>query len=139
MRQDILTFYTPEFEKDTFIKGKIKMKLTVRSDCEDTCFYVRLSLVKAEGDYGLRDDINQISNFAPKYIPSDDVEMAFSFDEHAIVAKAGEKIRIDVSSSAYPHYTRHTNNRGLFCEQTELKTAKNTVIADRSEIVIPIE
>ena len=138
-RQDIITFYTPEFDKDTAIKGKMKMKLTVKSDCEDTCFYVRLSLVKEAGDYGLRDDINQISAFAPAYVPGEKVEMSFSFDEHSFVIQKGEKIRIDVSSSCYPHYVRHTNNRGLFSVQTDTKIAKNTVIADKSEIVIPIE
>jgi len=64
-RHDIITLYTPEFEQDTFIKGKIKAKLKVRSTCEDTCFYLRLSLCKKEGDYGLRDDIQQLSNFHP--------------------------------------------------------------------------
>jgi len=67
------------------------------------------------------------------------VEMSFSFDEHSFVIQKGEKIRIDVSSSCYPHYVRHTNNRGLFSVQTDTKIAKNTVIADKSEIVIPIE
>ena len=36
-------------------------------------FYVRLSLVKAEGYYGLRDDINQISSFCADYVPGEDV------------------------------------------------------------------
>jgi predicted acyl esterase len=62
-RYDIISVFTPEFEEDTFIKGKMQAKLRVKSDCEDTCFYVRVSLVKEEGAYGLRDDINQISNF----------------------------------------------------------------------------
>ena len=99
-RYDILSFFTPEFEDDTFVKGKMKVKLRVRSDCEDA--------------YGLRDDINQISNFCPDYKPGDVVDMYFEFDEHAFVVKKGEKIRIDVSSSAFPLYVRHTNNKGLF-------------------------
>ena len=37
-----------------FIKGKIKARLKVSSDCEDTCFYMRLSIPKEEGYYGLR-------------------------------------------------------------------------------------
>ncbi len=138
-RYDILTFYTPEFASDTFIKGKMTAKLTVRSTCEDTCFYVRVSLCKPEGDYGLRDDINQISNFAPDYKPGDTVVMTFTFDEHAFFVKAGEKLRIDVSSSAFPLYVRHTNNRGLFSEQTTARIADNTVVCDLSELRVPTE
>ena len=64
--------------------------------------------------------------------------MNFSFDEHAFVIKKGEKLRIDISSSALPHYVRHTNNKGLFSEQTKTKIATNTVILEKSYIEIPI-
>lgn len=137
-RNDVITLYTPEFAENTFIQGKMSVKLRVKSDCEDTCFYVRISLCKNEGDYGLRDDINQISNFCGEYIPNTEIDMEFNFDEHAFVAHKGEKLRIDISSSAYPHYVRHTNNRGLFSEQTTVKIANNTVILDSSYIEIPI-
>ena len=137
-RYDIISVYTPEFSEETFIKGKMKAKLKVKSNCEDTCFYMRISLCKIEGDYGLRDDINQISNFCADYIPGDELEMTFSFDEHAFVIQKGEKLRIDISSSAFPHYVRHTNNKGLFSEQTTAKIAHNTVVLDESYIEIPI-
>jgi len=138
-RNDIITLYTPEFTQETFVKGKIKAKLKVKSDCEDTCFYMRLSLCKPDGDFGLRDDINQISNFSQDYIPHSEIEMVFSFDEHAFVVKKGEKLRIDISSSAFPHYVRHTNNKGLFSEQTTAKKARNSVILEDSYIEIPID
>ena len=135
-RYDIISLFTPEFTEDTFVKGKMKAKLTVKSDCEDTCFYVRLSLVKIEGYYGLRDDINQISNFNKDYKPNTETEMEFSFDEHAFTVKKGEKIRVDISSSAFPYYVRHTNNRGLFSAQTTAKIARNTIILNKSFLTI---
>ena len=138
-RKDIITLYTPEFTEDTFVKGKMKARLTVKSNCEDTCFYIRLSLCKREGDYGLRDDINQISNFDCSYIPNNGITLDFSFDEHAFVIKQGEKLRIDITSSAFPLYVRHTNNKGLFSEQTEIKIANNTVLLGESFIELPIE
>ncbi|MBE7057889.1 MAG: CocE/NonD family hydrolase [Ruminococcaceae bacterium] len=139
LRDDIITVYTPEFAEDTFVKGKIKAKLKVKSDCEDTCFYIRISLCKNEGYYGIRDDINQISNFDDEYVPNTEIYMDFSFDDHAFVIKKGEKLRIDISSSAFPHYVRHTNNKGLFSEQTETKIADNTVILGESYIELPID
>ena len=138
-RYDILTFYTPEFAEDTFVRGKMSAVLKVRSSCEDTCFYMRVSLCRGDGDYGLRDDINQISNFDPGYVPGNEIEMRFDFDEHSFVVGKGEKLRIDVSSSAFPMYVRHTNNRGLFSEQRTAKTARNTVICGGSFLTVPAE
>ena len=137
-RYDILSFFTPAFSEDTLIRGKMRARLTVRSTCEDTCFYMRLSLVKPEGYYGLRDDITQISNVRPDYVPGEAVTLDFTFDEHAFWVKRGEKIRIDVSSSAFPHYVRHTNNRGLFSEQTTARIADNTVILPESSLTVPV-
>ena len=137
-RYDIISLYTPEFKEDTFIKGKMSAKLTVKSDCEDTCFYMRLCLCKEEGDYGLRDDITQISNFDVNYKPNNEIEISFSFDEHAFVVRKGEKLRIDISSSAFPHYVPHTNQKGLFSEQTTAKIATNTVILEKSHLELPI-
>ena len=116
----------------------MKAKLCVKSSCEDTCFYVRIGLVKEQGYYGLRDDINQISNFCSNYQPNKEIEMEFTFDEHALVVKKGEKLRVDISSSAFPWYVRHTNNKGLFSEQTTIKIADNTVVLNKSQLTIYI-
>ena len=62
--------------------------------------------------------------------------MEFSFDEHAFVVKKGEKLRIDISSSAFPFYVRHTNRKGLFSEQTTAKIAKNTVVLNKSVLTV---
>lgn len=138
-RPDMISLYTPEFWADTFVKGKLRGTLRVKSTCEDTCFYMRISLCKQEGDYGLRDDINQISNVCSDYCSGDAVEIPFSFDEHAFVIQKGEKLRIDISSSAFPLYVRHTNNAGLYSEQKTVKIADNTVILGESFIEIPLE
>ncbi len=138
-RYDIRSFFSEPFEKDVFVKGRMTASLRVRSDCEDTCFYLRVSLVKEEGALGLRDDIQQISNFDKAYVPGSEVELTFRFDEHAFLVKKGERLRIDVSSSAYGLYVPHTNNRGLFSEQTTAKTARNTILLDASSLRVPCE
>ena len=88
--------------------------------------------------FGLRDDINQISGFVDEYCPNDEIDMSFSFDEHAFLVKKGERIRIDISSSAWPHYVPHTNQKGLFSEQKTARIAKNTVDLSESYIEFPI-
>ncbi len=138
-RQDILTFYTSPAECDMHVRGHMKAKLTVASDCPDTCFYVRVSIEKKEGDFALRDDINQISNFCSDYKEGDALEMDFTFDECAFKIHRGERLRVDVSSSCYPFFVPHTNNKGLYSEQTEARVAHNTLFADKSCLVISAE
>lgn len=133
----IKTFYSEAFAEDVYIKGKITADLCVKSDCEDTCFYMRLSVVKSEGDYGLRDDVHTISAAAPEYIPGQEQMLSFTFDEIAILIHKGEKLRIDVSSSAYPTFVPHTNRKGLFSEQKQAKIAHNSIVCEKSFITLP--
>lgn len=138
-RQDILTVYTAPFEEDTLVKGRMQATLRVRSDAEDTCFYVRVSLAKEEGDLGLRDDIHALSEVAPAYRAGDEVTLHFTFDDHAFQIGKGERLRVDISSSAFPHYVPHTNRRGLFSDITEAAVAENTVLLSASSLTVPIQ
>ena len=54
------------------------------------------------------------------------------------IIKKGEKLRIDISSSAFPHYLPHTNCRGLFSEQARARVATNTVNLEQSYLELPI-
>lgn len=138
-RYDINSFFTPAFEEDTLVRGKMTLSLTVRSDCEDTCFYARISLEKPEGALGLRDDITQISNICECYTPGEEVTLPLSFDEHCFLIKKGERLRVDISSSAQRLYVGHTNQKGLFSLQATAKVAHNTIILDRSVLTVPCE
>lgn len=138
-RHDIVSVYTKAFEKDTLVKGKMKAKLRVSSDCEDTCFYVRVSIETERGDFGLRDDITSLCYQLGSYTPNTEVSIEFSFDEHAFLVKTGERLRIDIASASAEHYVRHTNMKGLYSEQRTAKIAHNKVILRDSELVLPIE
>ena len=132
IRDDIITIYTHPFDKDVFVKGKMKAILNVSTDCEDTCYYVRVSLSKGDNDFPLRDDINKISNFNSNYETNSFIDMEFTFDEHAFLIKKGERLRIDISSSAYPLYVPHCNVKGLFSLLDTYKIANNTVNLSKS-------
>lgn len=138
-RHDIKSVYTEPFTEDVFVKGKMSAKLLVKSDCEDTCFYIRVSIEKERGDYGLRDDITSLCYQLGDYIPDSKVEINFDFDEHAFLIKKGERIRIDISSADNEHYVRHTNQKGLYSEQITAKIAHNTVYLQNSFLTLPVE
>jgi len=137
-RHDIISVYTKPFEEEVCVKGKMSAKLAVKSDCEDTCFYVRISIEKEEGDYGLRDDITSLCYALGDYTPNSLVELDFVFDEHAFMIKKGERLRIDIASAENEHYVRHTNQKGLYSEQTTAKIAHNTVDLKKSYLTLPV-
>ncbi len=138
-REDIVTVYTDAFEKDVFVKGKMSAKLKVSSDCEDTCFFMRLSLTKDGKDLGIRDDITTLCFQLGDYEPNSKVTLDFTFDEHAFCIHKGEKLRIDIASADREHYIPHTNNKGPYYEQTSKKIANNTVYLNESVLTLPIE
>ena len=135
---DVISVYTSPFDTDTVVQGKMKANLVVSSDCYDTCFYMRISIEKRDGDYGLRDDITTLCHQLGDYTPNTDVTLDFTFDEHSFLIKAGERLRIDVSSADSTNYVRHTNNKGLYSTQTTVKIAKNTVDLSSSSLTLPI-
>ena len=137
-RHDIISVYTNPFEEDVQVRGKMSAKLTVKSDCEDTCFCIRVSIEKEKGDYGLRDDITSLCYQLGDYKPNSVVELEFNFDEHAFLIKKGERLRVDIASADNEHYVRHTNRKGLYSEQTTAKVAHNTVYLEKSTLNLPV-
>ncbi len=138
-RYDIISVYSAPFEEETQVKGKMLAKLCVKSDCEDTGFYVRLSITKDDKDYGLRDDITSLCFQHPDYVPNSEVMLDFSFDEHSFLIKKGERIRMDISSADAEHFVRHTNMKGLFSEQETAKIAHNSINLKKSYVILPTE
>ena len=138
-RNDVITILTPKFEEDTFVKGRMKLRLAVQADCEDTAFYVRISLKREEYTYVLRHDITSLCYQLGDYTPNSTVELDFCFDEYAFLIKKGECLRLDISSTDDNTYVCHTNNKGEYYLQSDTRVAENKVYADRSYLVLPVE
>ena len=138
-RNDIITVYTLPFTEDICIRGNMSATLRVSSDCEDTCFYIRVSIEKEPGrDFGIRDDITTLCYQLGDYTPGEDVTLHFAFDGHAFCIKNGERLRVDIASASADHYVRHTNQKGLYSEQVTARIAHNTVHLKESCLVLPI-
>lgn len=138
-RADVVTCYTEPFENDVHVRGKMKIRLKVKSNRTDTAFYVRIGLTKPEGDFAVRDSITQISNASECYVPGEYIDLELIFDTSAFKILAGERLRVDVTSSAFPLFVPHTNNRGLFTVQTEALVAENTVDLSESSLEVFFE
>lgn len=133
-RQDVITFLGEAVEEETFIKGKLSADLTVSSDCEDTCFFVRIDMVKDGVAYNLREDITSLSHQLGSYTPGEKVTLHFETGPVVCRLNPGDSLRVDVTSSAKGMYSIHTNVAGNQWEIAEPVTAQNTVYTGSSSI-----
>ena len=133
-RYDILSFLSAPVEARHLFEGGGSVRLRVKSDRPDTGFYVRLSVVKGDKTWSLRDDITSIGRQHPEYRPGEEVWLDFQFAPHAYWLEPGDRLRLDVSSSCFPHFLPHTNRRGIQALQTGADIANNTVVLGCSTV-----
>ena len=137
-RDDVLSYVLPPIAERLDVRGRMTARLTVASDCEDTCFYVRVSVKKPDGKwYLLRDDITSVLFQHETYEPGSACSLSFRFADHAFRLEPGDQLRVDVSSAS-EQFAPHANVKGLQALVREPKTAHNRVFADRSELVLHV-
>ena len=135
-RDDVASFVLPPVEKRLDVRGRMRAHLTVTSDCEDTCFYVRVSVRKGDGMwYLLRDDITSLCADGGDYAPGAERRLSFRFADHAFRLEKGDRLRVDVSSGS-SQFAPHGNVKGLQGAVRAPRVAHNAVRADASAITL---
>ena len=136
-RKDIISFVSEPFGKDKIVEGDFTGRLHVSSTAPDTCFYIRLSVVKNGRAFGLRNEIDSICRTVPEFLPGKEAVIDFKIAPHHFKVAKGDQLRIDISSSCWPFFQLHSNFRGNQALQVKTQTAENTIIIGRSHIAIP--
>lgn len=136
-RQDIITFLSAPFERARIVEGEFKGRLCVSSTAPDTCFYVRLSVVKKGKAIGLRNEIDSICRTNPDFVPNGKAVIDFTIVAHHFKLEKGDQLRLDVSSSCWPFFSLHSNFRGNQALQKNTQVAVNTLFTGESFVVIP--
>ena len=132
-RSDVLSFVSEPLIENIHVCGKIRAKLYVSSDCEDTAFSIKISEVFEDGQaYNVRGTITTLGyrNDTPHritYNPGDKVGIEISTWDIDWEFKAGSKIRLDISSSDFPQYSAHSNYPGVWALQEKTKKAHQTI------------
>lgn len=135
-RDDVASYILPPAEMATDVRGRMRARLAVASDCEDTCFYVRVSVQKDDGQwYLLRDDITSICADGRTYTPGTETFVDFRFADHAFRIEKGDRLRVDVAS-ANRQFAPHGNVKGLQAAVRKPKVARNSVRADASTLTL---
>ncbi len=138
-RNDVISIYTEALERDVFVKGKMKAKLTILSDCNDTSFYVMIGIHTDKGDYSLRHDITSVCYQKGNYTENEKIELEFSFDEYAFLIKKGQFLRIDIAPTDKNTYVCHSNKKGQYSCIEDSRIAHNKIFLDESYLILPIE
>ena len=136
-RYDIVSFLSDPVEEENVVcQGKCEFELHCRSTAPDTCFYVRLDLVRSGRAICLRDDIDSLCRLEKDYAPGSERILKFSLTEHSFLLRKGDQLRLDVSSSCVPHFQVHANRKGLQADQTGADICRNTIITGKSMLRI---
>jgi putative CocE/NonD family hydrolase len=133
-RFDIISFISEPQECELVCEGRIEVELHCKSTAEDSCFYIRLDLVRDDKVIPLRDDIDSIRRHVPEYRAGEKCIIRYTLAPHAFKMLPGDRLRLDVSSSCVPHFQVHTNQPGLQAAFKTARSCRNTIITGNSFI-----
>ena len=135
----VLSFESEPATEDTHFYGKIQWNMKVKSDCEDTSFFMRVYFVEDGVAYNLTETITSLSNINPNYRAGEECAISISTGPVGFTLKAGNAIRVDISSHS-DLYTPHSNTREHWAKAVDVKIAENTVICDEDAyITLPLK
>ena len=134
-RSDVISFVSDPLAEDTTLAGNLVANLFVSTDVEDTAFTYTISEVDADGTaHNIRNGLltlayrnDRYAQAVYDYVPGQVVEMEIESLPIVWTVSAGNRIRIDISSSDFPEFSNHTNTVGNWAEQTETKIANQTI------------
>lgn len=152
-RSDILVYQTQILENDVTICGDIYVKLWIASDCKDTDFTFKLiDVYPPNEDYpqgyamNITDGIQRV-RFRDSYEnpelmnPGEIYTIRIDAFASANLFKKGHRIRVDISSSNFPHFDINHNTGDSDGVGQVLRKALNRVYIDAnrpSQIVLPV-
>ena len=132
-RNDILVYTTDPFPDGVEVTGTIEVTLYVSSDVRDTDLTVKLVDVYPDGRaYNLDETIQRV-RYREGYDrwvfmePGEVYEVKIGPLTTANYYAAGHRLRIEVSSSNFPRFTRNLNTGGNNYDEKEGVVARNTV------------
>src|SRR5216683_4458751 len=146
-RQDVLVYTSEPVREDLEITGPLSVKLFAASTAADTDFTAKLVDVWPNGyAQNLQDGIIRAryrsSSTHPALITANAVyEYTIDLWATSHVIKPGHRIRVEISSSNFPHYDRNLNTGGPLFKEKDFKRATQTVFHDAarpSHIILPL-
>ncbi|HAA60820.1 MAG TPA: hypothetical protein DCE39_07810 [Planctomycetaceae bacterium] len=146
-RDDVLVYTTPVLAEPVEVTGPVSVVLYAESNARDTDFTARLVDVAPDGTAFLvtegilraryRNGLKQTELLAPGVAE----QMEIVLYPTSIVFAAGHRIRLDISSSNFPRFSRNLNTGEDVGTGTRMLVAANSVLhsqATPSQLVLPV-
>ena len=137
LRDDVLVYTSEPLAEDLVVIGPVTVRLWASSTARDTDFTAKLVDVHHDGiahnvlDRIVRARYRNGSKSAPSLItPGETYEYTIPLGDTATVFRRGHRIRLEVSSSNFPHFDRNLNTGNPPGQDAEMVTATQTIFHD---------
>jgi predicted acyl esterase len=146
-RADVLVFTSDPLTRNLEVLGTVRVTLYVSTTAPDTDFTAKLVDALPDGRaINLTDGILRLryreSIEGPRLArPGEVYQITIDAGLTGNVFRAGHRLRLEVSSSNFPHYDRNPNTGKPVADETKLRTAAQTVYHDRSHpsrVILPV-
>ena len=146
-RDDVLVYTTESLGEDLEVTGPLTCKLYISSSAPDTDFVVKLVDVYPNGKpLGFSDGILRVryrdSWESPQLMePGKIYLITIEMFPTSLVFKKGHRIRVDITSSNFPHFDRNPNTGHEFGRDTEVRIAHQKIHHSAkypSHILLPV-
>lgn len=141
-REDVLTFTTAPLDADVEVIGHPKLSLFVRTSAVSTDFFGRLCDVHPDGkSINICDAIYRIKPARDRQTPEGGYHLCFNLSPTAHCFKAGHRIRLQVSSGAFPRFQRNLGLDEHFMFAQQMVVQDQTICHDAdhpSSLTLPI-
>jgi putative CocE/NonD family hydrolase len=148
-RMDVLSYTSEALQRDLEVIGPVEMVLYAASSARDTDWVVRLcdvfpdgrSIFMTEGIVRARYRGGTDGDTMELLEPNEVAEYRFRLYPTANVFLRGHRLRLDVTSSSFPRFSRNLNTGEDVGTGTRMEVARQTVLhTDRypSHVVLPV-
>lgn len=148
LRHDVLVYTSEPLAEDLAVVGPVTVRLWAASSARDTDFTAKLVDVHLDEiahnvlDRVVRARFRNGSKKAPSLItPGRAYEYTIELGDTATVFRKGHRIRLEISSSNFPHFDRNPNTGRPFGEDAQLVSATQTIYHDAehpSHVELPV-
>jgi putative CocE/NonD family hydrolase len=149
-RADVLTYDSPILNADTEVTGPIQARMLVSCDCRDFDLWVRLEDVSPDGTAFnlmspgldvLRASYRDLARGRQWLEPEKIYELDLNNLITSNVFLKGHRIRVQISGSFYPNFSRNLQSGKSEVDSADAKKARIRIYNDSqhpSEIVLPV-
>jgi putative CocE/NonD family hydrolase len=136
-RADVLVYTSAPLNHDLTVIGPVRVKLWAATSAPDTDFTAKLVDVHGDGyaqnvlDRLVRARYRWGSKLPTSLVtPGTPYEYTIDLGNTATVFRRGHRIRLEISSSNFPHYARNQNTTALVGMDARIEVANQTILHD---------